>query len=116
LDEFECESKETARKFEQLFIDQFPDNLNTNRAYTELKKQEYFKNRYEENKKIIAEQQKIYKQNNREKIAEREKIYYENTLSKERKELVICPHCNLELTKGSLPRHLKRIHPDVQLI
>lgn len=45
--------------------------------YKETKK-EYDKNRYEDNKEIIAEKAKIYREKNKEKLAISKKIYYEN--------------------------------------
>src|SRR5690349_4530629 len=65
LDEFECENRETARKFEQIYIDQFEINLNEIRAYTDIKE---WRKRYKElNKEIIKDKSKKYK-----------KEYYEN--------------------------------------
>ena len=70
-------------------------------------KKEYYQN----NKEKIAKQNKEYRQNNNEKIKECKKKQYEQNRDKilqETKQNIRCPHCDKELRKGSLLKHIKK--------
>ena len=56
----------------------------------------YFKQNYEKNKERISEQGKQKYEQNKEEI------------SKRNKQKVLCPHCEKEMSKGSLSRHIKK--------
>ena len=79
------------------------------------KKKEY----YEANRDMRLEYQKEYRKDNCDVIAEKMKEYYEanrDTVSERNKERVKCPHCEKEMNRSSLLRHIKSQHPDGQRI
>ena len=77
----------------------------------------------EEKKQKAAAYSKLYREKNKEALLERNKnyrkqhpektlLYYERNSDKikqERKELVLCPTCNYEVTKESMYRHKKSL-------
>ena len=67
--------------------------------------------KYREGNKIkIKEQRKIYREENKNKIKEQTKKYYQKNkeeINKKNKIRVNCPHCNIELSKSYLSRHIK---------
>lgn len=75
------------------------------------------KDYYQNNKEVISNKRKQYKQNNKGKIAEQNKEYREKnkeTIAVRNKEYqstrVHCPHCNEEMNRSSVKRHIKRKH------
>ena len=77
----------------------------------------------EEKKQKAAAYSKLYREKNKEALLERNKnyrkqhpektlLYYERNSSRikeERKELVLCPTCNYDVTKESMYRHRKSL-------
>tara|TARA_B110001452_G_scaffold187421_1_gene157795 strand:- start:549 stop:1262 length:714 start_codon:yes stop_codon:yes gene_type:complete len=69
------------------------------------------KEHYQNNKEKFAERNKEYRQNNKEKIKELQKQNYEQNRDKilqKQKQNIRCPHCDKELRKGSLLKHIKK--------
>ena len=110
-------TKEEKSKY---FIKYRKDNREKNK---EDCKKNYHKNREkrikekkiyrENNPEKVKEQRKKYYEKNKEKIKEQKKKYYEKNkekiLKKEKtKERVNCPHCDKEMLKASLNRHIKK--------
>jgi uncharacterized C2H2 Zn-finger protein len=58
-----------------------------------------------------AEKLKQWKKDNPEKQRMHLKAYYE----KHKGERILCPHCQMEMLKQSLTRHIKRTHPLLSL-
>jgi vacuolar-type H+-ATPase subunit H len=88
----------------------------TRKEYREENKEvlkEKFKKYREDNKELIKEKKKKYYEENKEVLKENNKKYYEDNkeLIKEKKKTKVkCPHCNKDLNKSSLNRHIKRQH------
>jgi len=124
-------STEELRQYEQAYLDKYKPQLNSHRAYTTE----------EQRKELHKEYNKQYKLDNKEKIYKNQKQYYENNKEKQKeyyqknkgkilkrvkqykednKEKLNartnCPHCNMEMSKKSIRRHIKRkhsIHPTI---
>lgn len=117
---YECEVKDKTeqRMVEQKFIKNNECKLNMCNSYTtDEERKEKVKEWYEQNKDKKKEQSKQYKEQNKDKIKEQNKQYYEQNKEKIREknkkyaeQKINCPHCNLEMRKDSLTRHIKRKH------
>tara|TARA_B110000046_G_scaffold157308_1_gene168577 strand:- start:430 stop:972 length:543 start_codon:yes stop_codon:yes gene_type:complete len=96
------------RQHEQFYMDKYNPQLNSRRAYTneeqriEVEK-EYSKEYYKKNIEKIKE----YNQINKEIISLKAKKYREKNKEK-RKEKGNCPHCDLEMRKDCISRHIKK--------
>ena len=78
IEDYPCNNKREAGAREQHWMDTLKPNMNTHRAFiTEEQKQEYFKERYENNKEAILKYQKERYENNKEAFAEKNKEYRE---------------------------------------
>ena len=105
VDEVKCKSKLELHKIEREWIEKLKPTLNyciPTRTHKE---------HYKDNVKKILEEKKIYYQKNKEKIKEQKKEYREKNKEKIKeygKEIVNCPHCNKEITKRCLTRHIKK--------
>ena len=78
IEDYPCNNKREAEAREQHWMDTLKSNMNTIRSFiTEEQKQEYFKERYENNKEAIIEKQKERYENNKEAFAEYHKEYRE---------------------------------------
>ena len=69
---------------------------------------------YENNKVAIFEMNKKYKEKNIEKVIKwKQKSYSKHSkkYAEKRKEKGNCPHCNLEILKNNIKRHIKTQHP-----
>ena len=107
------------RQYEQWYLDTYKPQLNCMRAYiTEEQKNIDHKIRtkkyYENNKVAIFEMNKKYKEKNIEKVIKwKQKSYSKHSkkYAEKRKEKGNCPHCNLEILKNNIKRHIKTQHP-----
>lgn len=79
---------------------------------------EYTKEYYEQNKDQIKKKVKEYRKQNKQKYVEYGKVYREQNkeqIAQKKKEYssmrVQCPHCNHEMNRGSLRKHIKTQHP-----
>ena len=61
------------------------------------------------NKETLSIKHKEYREKNKEKIKKYDKEKYQKNKEK-LKEKVNCPHCDLEMRKDSIKRHIKRKH------
>lgn len=125
VEDYPCERKEQALARERYYIEQYA-TLNTVlpcRTHTEY---------YEDNKIDIIQRKQLYYENNKEEILEKQKIYRVENAEKERERAakyrianaekerertkqwgstrVICPHCNKDICKGWLSKHIKKQH------
>ena len=90
-------TKEELRQHEQFYLDEYKPQLNTNRAYRtqeQLVKQQ--NDHYKNNKIYRLENVKQYYKKNSEKI------------KKYTKTKINCPHCNLEISRNNISRHIKK--------
>jgi len=62
------------------------------------------KEHYQDNKEKVTKHNKEYYQDNKEKFAKHNKEYYQN----KNKQKVRCPHCDKEMNKFSLIKHIKQ--------
>jgi len=95
-----------------------------NKADINKKVKEYYKQNKEEikekmkeyrekNKEILKQKKKEYHEKNKEILKQKKKEYYEkhkDKINEMRKKIVKCSHCNKELTKSNLTRHIKNLH------
>ena len=113
---YECDvkDKDEQRIVEQEWIKKNECKLNTNNSYTSKEeRKEKIKQYNEKNKDMAKEQKKRYYEKNKEKIKEYHKQWEEKNKEKreeKRGQKINCPHCNLELRKDSLNKHIKRKH------
>ena len=116
-----CNSKEELLKKEGEYIREMicVNKINPAPMTKEIKKQKN-KEYHEKNKEAIKQQRKEYREKNKEAIKQKKKKYYEKNIdfvkqkSKEyyekAKQKVKCPHCEKEIRKDSMKRHIKSIH------
>ena len=130
IQKFKFLTKEELRQYEQRYLDDYQPELNSYRAIiTEEQKKEdrkvynkkyknenkeyfinYQKEYVEKNKEYFKEYKKEYRVKNIEKIKKHDKEKYQKNKEK-LKEKGNCPHCNLEMRKDCIKRHIKRKHP-----
>jgi predicted GIY-YIG superfamily endonuclease len=85
-----------------------------NKEYCQDNKEKIVEQRkeyYQNNKEKMAKKNKEYRQNNKEKIKECKKQHYEQNrdeILQKTKQNIRCPHCDKELRKGSLLKHIKK--------
>jgi len=102
LESYPCNSKDELRMAEQKHID-LCECVNKHKAFrseeelAEYKKQHGEQYR-EQNRVELAEYQKQYRQQNRVEI------------NAKRQEKICCPHCNKEISKSHIARHISNIH------
>jgi hypothetical protein len=77
-------------KIEGEYIKQYEKTLNSRNSHGCKDDKQY----YQSNKEVIKKKAKQYYQANKEAFKQR----------------VQCPHCNIEMNKSSLRRHIKRHH------
>ena len=95
------------RQYEQGYLDKYKPQLNCRRAYSSAEDtKETNKQYYQDNK----EQKKEYQIKNKEKISIQSKEYREKNKDKI-KAKVKCPHCNKEMRKDSITRHIRKYCP-----
>ena len=112
-------TEEELRQHEQFYIDEYKPQLNCVRAYLSPEQKNIdHKNRtkkyYENNKDAIYKWNRQYQIKNKEKTIEYKKKSYAKhaqEYAKKRKEKANCPHCNKEMLKMNISRHIKKIHP-----
>ena len=139
VQEYPCESKDELNKKEGEYIraNKCINKRIAGRTQKEYdidnkdKKSEYQKQHYVENRDKISEQQKQYNMDNRDKIKqyyivhidkikEQQKQYYIKNRDKNRdkyrdkilekqKQKANCPHCNKEMTKNNMTRHIRLV-------
>lgn len=119
IEEFPCKNSLEARKRERKLYEDYHANLNTFRPYVseeENKEEmnEHKKKYYEANKEKILKEKKQYYEANREQIAEKVKKYYEAN-KEQKKQKSNCPHCNKELRKDSISRHIKTCKNNISI-
>jgi len=96
IQKFKFLTKEELLEYEQWYIDTYKPELNSYSAFrTEYEKLNQDKINYEKHKEQKLLQKKEYYQKNKEILNEKGN----------------CPHCNLEMLKRSIKRHIKRKHP-----
>tara|TARA_R110000823_G_scaffold247928_1_gene371625 strand:+ start:27 stop:677 length:651 start_codon:yes stop_codon:yes gene_type:complete len=74
------------------------------------KRLEYRNQYYDKNSDKILEKMKQYYIENRDKIKERDKKYYVKNVDKiteRKKQKSNCPHCDIEMNKSNISRHIK---------
>ncbi len=115
LEKFSCEDKHEMRQKEREWIEKLKPTLNRNipnrtkEEYRECNK-EKIKEYYQDNKEKFKTSSKKYYEDNKEKILEEKKQYYEKNKDKikqKNKKKSNCPHCDKEMLKSSLSRHIK---------
>lgn len=114
LESYPCNSKDELRMCEQKHIDSC-DCVNKVKAYQSEEelidyKKQYNVEYYKQNCNEILEQKKQYYHQNRDKISEYKKQYHEKNrdeINAKAREKVCCPHCNNEINKNNLTRHIK---------
>jgi hypothetical protein len=117
LELYPCNSKDELRMCEQKHIN-LNECINKLKAFlTEEELLQYQKEWYDANKEQISKKTKEYQQTRKEQISEYHKKYskenkeqineYQKKYAKER---ICCSHCQKELNKGSLKRHIKTQH------
>ena len=100
IEDWPCANVSELEAREQEWIDQTPNCLNTNKAFTGLNREEYNAQRYQNNRDKIRGQQAHYHAGNREKILER------------KSERIECP-CGSHVRQGEIARH-KRTQKHIQ--
>ncbi len=126
IEEVVCENKKQLHKIEREYLEKLEATLNTklpNITQDERLKyqRDYYqkniktiKTNYQKNKEKHKESCKTNYQKNKEKIKEQRKKRYEKNKEKILKKYqtnkvrVNCPHCNKEMLKASLSRHIKK--------
>jgi len=129
VENYPCETKEQLYKKEGEYI---RANKCINKNIAGRPKNEQMKEYYIENRDKLSEQRKEYRIENRDKISEQRKEYYienRDKLLEQQKEYHIenrekikeykkpkanCPHCNKEMVKRCIPRHIRTIHRSIQ--
>ena len=97
IEEVKCKNKRDKERVEREWYDKLEPTLNGQLPYrTKEEEKQYNKIRYENNKEERLKQDKIRYQKNKEEIC------------KKQRERVNCPHCDKDLAKGSLTRHIKK--------
>lgn len=87
-----------------------------NKQYQETHKTELAekaKLRRENRKEAIAESKKKYREQNRAALIERDRQYYEQhkqAISENGKRKEQCPHCQKEMRKDSIKKHVQKFH------
>ena len=134
IQKFKLLTKDELRVYEQWYLDTYKPELNVYRAYrTEDQKKEnmkvynkkyrkenkeyfinYQKEYFEKNKETLSIKQKEHREKNIEKIKKYDKEKYQKKKEK-LKEKGNCPHCNLEMRKDCIKRHIKRKHTTISI-
>ena len=115
LEDYPCADLLNARMREQFYMDQYPDRINIENAYTDKKeyKREYDQKRKEDGTRYYDKNKEYCLAKGREyvlKNAEKTKIYKAGwkkanpNSSRPKKE---CPHCHLLFNPGNISRHKK---------
>ena len=93
----ECKDKREKEKYEREWYDKLEPTLNSQLPfYTRKEKLKWLNDYYQKTKKEQLENAKIKYQENKEEISKKGKVR------------VNCPHCNKEMSKASLNRHIKK--------
>tara|TARA_R110002167_G_C12306153_1_gene617683 strand:- start:25 stop:591 length:567 start_codon:yes stop_codon:yes gene_type:complete len=107
-------TKEERLELEQIYIELLKPQLNINNPYG-FDKEKYSKDYREKNKEKCKTYNHIYKLNNKEKDSVYNKQYKKTENYKdymiERANKKNCPHCNKEMRKDNIKRHIKNKHP-----
>lgn len=114
LESYSCNSRDELRMCEQKHIDSC-ECVNKQKAFRSEEELNEFNKKYlkqyrEQNSDKIAEYNKQYCDQNSEKVSEYKKKYREkncNEINAKAREKVCCPHCQKEMNKSSLTRHIK---------
>jgi hypothetical protein len=128
VENYPCKSSDELRARERYWIEQLRPNLNVMNPFSsdeekKEKRQSFVKVYYKkpEVKEMIKVHQKTYKAKpeSKEKIKETKKQYNADNKDKVketktlwRTKVVKCPHCDVQLKRGSLNEHIKRRHSD----
>ena len=116
LECYVCNFKHELYDREDDYIKNYPNNLNSQRAYltgreSKEKIREIKKKYYIDNKEKINENFKKYYDKNKEKISKRSNEYYQNNkdiINEQRKEKITC-ECGSIVRKGLIARHRKSL-------
>jgi hypothetical protein len=121
IENYPCDTKEMLFSRERYWVEQLKSTLNERLPIRT--KHEY----REANKMVIAEKKKIYAAQNKEVLSEKRKNYREQNIDRimeyqreyqrqhveERKIKFQCPHCQKEMRKDSIKKHIKTVHKSV---
>jgi hypothetical protein len=114
MDDYRKKNKEHKRETDKRYYENNKETiLEQTKEYRKNNKEqlsEYFKEYNQKNKEKISEKNKEYNEKNKEKITVRRKEYREKNWEKINQR-ILCPNCNLEISKKSLARHIRRNHP-----
>ena len=119
IQKFKFLTKEELRVYEQWYLDTYKPELNAIRAYrTEEQRKEAMKVYKKENKEKVITYNKEYIEKNKDYVKKYRQEYYQKNIdyykkhnnSPSRKKKGNCPHCNLEMRKDSIKRHIKKKH------
>ena len=125
IEEYPCASKMELQRRERYHIE---NNVCVNKckpARTYEEQLEQMREYRVANREAISEQKRAYHEATREAISKRKKAEYEankeqrrayheanrEAILKKNKERVNCPHCNKEMNRNSLSKHIKTQHP-----
>ena len=105
----ECINKYIPNRTSKEFYHDNKDKIKQYREQNKDKIKQQIKEYYEKNK----EQKKEYYEKNKDKIKEYKEQYREQNkdkLKEQRQQKTNCPHCNKEMSKASISRHIKNKH------
>ena len=115
IEEFPCKSFDELREREQFYLNTLENIVNKIRA--KVKPQQQRTKEYRDNNpKKVKESYKNWRESHGEQEAERQATYFAankvelQCKHNERNIIVSCPHCQKEIKKYSLPRHIKKFH------
>jgi hypothetical protein len=124
IEEFACKSKMELERRERYHIERTDCVNKCIPVQTHEERLKYEKEYRAANREAILEYKKVYRGANREAILEYQKEYYElnrdaiseyyeankEKILDRQKERVNCPHCQKEMNRNSLSRHIKTQH------
>jgi len=111
------------RQYKEYYQDNKEKQINKSKEYREANKdkikqwREQNKDKLKEYNQIhkdkLKEQNKEWREQNKDKIKQYKKEYYQDNkdkLKQLREQKANCPHCNKEMLKGNINRHIKNKH------
>jgi len=118
---YSCNCKDELHKEEGKYIrklkcvNKYIAGRSSKERYEENKeiRKENMKEYYKDNKEKMKEYYKEYNEKNKEMLKIKNKEYYEKhkkVMLEKATQKVKCSHCNKELTKSNLTRHIKNLH------
>lgn len=130
IEQVSCQTQEELLARERYWIHELKPTLNTVKLLNKTKEdQRQWEHEYRQKTEVKvkkAERDRKYKEKNREVVLQKKREYaktherkpltqeQKNKKNADRREKVICPHCDGEYCKGALTKHIKLVHDNIQ--